>query len=50
MGVRQNRRMPRPDFRIAVSTHYLPEQSSAADEVYAFAYTITDRNAGDQPG
>ena len=42
--------MPRPDFRIAVSTRYLPEQSSAADEIYAFAYTITVRNAGDQAG
>ena len=42
--------MSRPDFRIAVATRYLPEQSSAADDVYAFAYTITIRNAGDAAG
>jgi ApaG protein len=42
--------MPRPDFRIAVSTRFLPEQSSAADDVYAFAYTITIRNDGDATG
>lgn len=40
--------MARPDLRIAVATRYLPEQSSAADDVYAFAYTITIRNAGDE--
>ena len=39
--------MPSPDLRIAVSTQFLPDQSSAADDVYAFAYTITIRNAGD---
>jgi ApaG protein len=42
--------MSRPDFRIAVATRYLPEQSSTADDVYAFAYTITIRNAGDAAG
>jgi ApaG protein len=42
--------MPRPDFRIAVSTQFLPDQSSAADDVYAFAYTITIRNDGDAAG
>ena len=41
--------MSQPDFRIAVSTQFLPDQSSAADDVYAFAYTITIRNAGDVP-
>jgi ApaG protein len=29
-----------------VTTHYLPEQSSAAEGLYAFAYTITIRNTG----
>jgi ApaG protein len=29
-----------------VSTQYLAEQSSASDNVYAFAYTITIRNTG----
>ena len=42
--------MSQPDFRVAVSTHFLPDQSSAADDVYAFAYTITIRNAGESPG
>jgi ApaG protein len=42
--------MAHPDFRIAVSTQFLPDQSSAADDVYAFAYTITIRNDGDAAG
>jgi ApaG protein len=33
-------------FSVEVVTQYLPEQSSAADDVYAFAYTITVRNSG----
>jgi ApaG protein len=35
-----------PEFSCNVVTQYLPEQSSAADNVYAFAYTITVRNTG----
>ncbi|MFM2328033.1 MAG: hypothetical protein RLZZ494_136 [Pseudomonadota bacterium] len=30
----------------SVVTHYLPEQSSAAEGLYAFAYTLTLRNTG----
>jgi len=41
--------MPRPEFQCSVTTHFLPDQSSAADDVYAFAYTITIRNTGDVP-
>jgi ApaG protein len=41
--------MPRPEFQCSVTTHYLPDQSSAADDVYAFAYTITILNTGDVP-
>ncbi|MDH4482416.1 MAG: ApaG domain, partial [Rhodoferax sp.] len=33
-------------FTCSVETQYLPEQSSASDNVYAFAYTITVRNTG----
>jgi ApaG protein len=43
----QNAAMPRPELRVSVVTRYLHEQSSAADDVYAFAYTITIRNTGD---
>ena len=39
--------MPRPELQCTVRTQYLPDQSSAADDVYAFAYTITIRNTGD---
>ena len=39
--------MPRPQIRCTVSTRFLPEQSSAQDGVYAFAYTIEIRNTGD---
>ena len=34
-------------FSVSVATQYLPEQSSAADDVWAFTYTITIRNTGD---
>lgn len=33
-------------FTVIVSTRYLPEESSAADNQFAFAYTITVRNTG----
>ncbi|MFL6629172.1 MAG: Co2+/Mg2+ efflux protein ApaG [Burkholderiaceae bacterium] len=39
--------MPRPELRVSVVTRFLQEQSSAADDVYAFAYTITIRNTGE---
>src|SRR6516225_2829410 len=39
--------MPRPELQCSVATHYLPDQSATADDVYAFAYTITIRNTGD---
>ena len=39
--------MPRPELRVSVVTRFLHEQSSAADDVYAFAYTITIRNTGE---
>ncbi len=43
----QNAAMPRPELRCSVVTRFLPDQSSAADDIYAFAYTITIRNTGD---
>jgi ApaG protein len=43
----QNARMSRPELTCEVATRHLPEQSSAQDDVYAFAYTITIRNTGD---
>jgi len=39
--------MPRPELRASVATRFLPDQSSAADDVYAFAYTIILHNTGD---
>ena len=45
--MRHNRRMARPELQCSVKTQYLPDQSSAADDIYAFAYTITLRNTGD---
>lgn len=38
--------MSKPQFSVSVVTQYLPERSSAADDAYAFAYTITIRNTG----
>jgi ApaG protein len=38
--------MTGPQFTCTVLTQYLPEQSSASDNAYAFAYTITVRNTG----
>ena len=43
----QNAAMPSPELSCSVSTRFLPDQSSAQDDVYAFAYTITIRNTGD---
>jgi ApaG protein len=43
----QNAAMSRPELRVSVVTRFLHEQSSAADDVYAFAYTITIRNTGE---
>jgi ApaG protein len=43
----QNGRMSRPELSCSVATQFLPDQSSAKDDVYAFAYTITIRNTGD---
>jgi ApaG protein len=42
--------MSTPQFTCSVLTQYLPEQSSAANNVYAFAYTITVRNTGEVTG
>jgi ApaG protein len=39
-----------PQFSCSVLTHYLPEQSSAEQGNYAFAYTITIRNTGQITG
>ena len=39
--------MSSPELRCSVVTRFLHEQSSAADDVYAFAYTITIRNTGE---
>lgn len=42
--------MSAPQFTVSVVTQYLPEQSSATDDVYAFAYTVTIRNTGPVTG
>lgn len=39
-----------PQFTVTVLTQYLADRSSAADDVYAFAYTINIRNTGDVTG
>jgi ApaG protein len=39
--------MSAPQFTVTVLTQYLPDRSSAADDVYAFAYTVNVRNTGD---
>lgn len=39
--------MSRPEISCTVATRFLPDQSSANEDVYAFAYTITIRNTGD---
>jgi len=40
--------MANPHLSIAAVPQFMPDQSSAADDVYAFAYTITIRNTGIQ--
>ncbi|WP_374565250.1 Co2+/Mg2+ efflux protein ApaG [Ideonella sp.] len=42
--------MSTPKFTVSVVTQYLPEQSSSADDVFAFSYTITVRNEGNITG
>ena len=37
---------PKYQFSCAVVPQYLPEQSSASDNVYGFAYTVTITNTG----
>ena len=39
--------MSAPQFTVTVLTQYLPDRSSAAEDVYAFAYTVNVRNTGD---
>jgi len=41
--------MPRYEFRVEVQPQFLPEQSSPAQGLYSFAYTITIRNTGEVP-
>ena len=41
--------MPHYEFSCQVQPHYLPEQSAPAEEVFAFAYTVTVTNTGDVP-
>ena len=39
--------MARPEFTCTVSVRPLPDQSDPAQQVHAYAYTITIRNSGD---
>ena len=41
--------MPRYAFQVEVQPRFLPEQSSAQQRIWSFAYTITIRNAGEVP-
>lgn len=41
------RAMPKYQFTCEVEPQYLPEQTSAQEHSYAFAYTITITNAGE---
>ena len=38
--------MPRPELRCSVVTRFLPDQSSAEDGVWCFAYAVTIINRG----
>lgn len=40
--------MAKYEFRVAVAPKYLPDQSSPADGVFSFSYTVTITNAGDR--
>jgi ApaG protein len=41
------RRMSQAKFACKVRTEFLPEQSSTAENIWAFAYTLTIRNVGE---
>ncbi len=41
--------MGKYQFRVDVEPQYLPEQSSPAQDIYSFAYTITITNSGEVP-
>lgn len=41
--------MAHPQFSCSVAVRPLPEQTDAARQLYAYAYTITIRNTGDVP-
>lgn len=41
--------MPKYQFSCEVIPQYIPEQSSPADSVYGFAYTVTITNTGEMP-
>ena len=41
--------MPKYQALVEVQPHYLPDQSSPDQGLYAFAYTVTVTNAGDIP-
>jgi ApaG protein len=43
------RRMAHPQFTTTVAVRPLPEQTDAAQQLYAYAYTVTIRNTGDVP-
>jgi len=47
MGTTLFNAMPKYQFSCEILPHYLPEQSSPADEVYGFAYTVTITNTGE---
>lgn len=40
--------MAKPRFHVQVTTQPLPEQTDAAQGVYAFSYTVTVRNDGER--
>jgi ApaG protein len=42
--------MPRPEFTCSVAVKPLPEQTDAAQDRHAYAYTVTIRNTGDVAG
>lgn len=41
--------MPKYEFLVEVQSQYLPDQSSPAEHVFVFAYTVTITNTGDIP-